>query len=185
MFQINEETMIAEDTKSGLPVNETNRGFLSNFPRCIHCNGLARPNVLMFDDNTWISDDFHAERFSLWRELALSYCIKGKNLVILEIGCGINVPTVRVSSERLLQLAPDDTVTLIRINPDHPLLSQTHVMRNRIISIQGKGLATLDTINEFMHKGTPVELNYTPSSKLYNSDDEEEDFESMSDTSSE
>jgi len=27
-----------------------------NIPKCIHCKGIARPNILMFGDYGWIPD---------------------------------------------------------------------------------------------------------------------------------
>lgn len=100
-FIVNENTMEAIDKKY---LDCSSIGFESNFPRCIQCKRLARPNVLMFEDSEWLDDEYKSSIFELWRDIAISYCETGKKLVILEIGCGINVPTVRMSSERKLIL---------------------------------------------------------------------------------
>jgi hypothetical protein len=42
-------------------------------------------------------------------------------VVILEIGAGLNVPTVRFQSEELLVMLPQAQCTLIRVNADFPL----------------------------------------------------------------
>ena len=62
------------------------------------------------------------------------------------------------------------TVTLIRVNPDFPL-SSNPTGKNRIISIKAKGLATIEKIDEFLHKPCPPELQYTPESNLYDISD--------------
>jgi len=80
-------------------------------PRCKSCGGLARPNVLMFGDDSWSPGrtSIQEVRFQAWlRSLA-----RGR-FVVIEIGAGTSVPTVRLTSE---QLAASGRVPLIRINP--------------------------------------------------------------------
>lgn len=82
-------------------------------PRCKHCHALARPNVLMFGDWSWLGHrtESQLDRFSRWlRELAQSQ----SKLVVIELGAGSAVPTVRLTSERVAQHLGG---TLIRINP--------------------------------------------------------------------
>lgn len=79
-------------------------------PCCVRCGGLARPNVLMFGDEAWCPGRTLAQqvRFRAWlRSLA-----RGK-FVVIELGAGMAVPTVRRTSE---QLAAVGRVPLIRIN---------------------------------------------------------------------
>ncbi len=82
-------------------------------PTCIHCGEIARPNILMFGDWFWIEDRtaHQEERLEQW----LNH-VKYKNLklVIIEIGAGKAVPTVRFFSERV---ANEFYAPLIRINP--------------------------------------------------------------------
>lgn len=82
------------------------------FPRCPRCGGLARPNILMFGDGWWRSErsDTQEERLADWLTEAL-----GSRLVIVELGAGTAVPTVRYFSERTARRA-----TLIRVNPREP-----------------------------------------------------------------
>lgn len=81
---------------------------LNEAPRCPECGGLARPNILLFGDGQWISSvsERQRARFDDWWRGA-------KRPVVLEMGAGTAVATVRYFSETLA--AP-----LIRINPDAP-----------------------------------------------------------------
>ena len=77
-------------------------------PRCPRCGGVGRPNVLMFGDWSWISDrtDKQHERFGSWIKSFPAV----RDLVVVEIGAGTAVPTVRAACERI-------GAPLIRINP--------------------------------------------------------------------
>lgn len=85
---------------------------LGELPACPHCGLLARPNVLMFSDAHWVGDrsDAQAARFHQWLESASST----GGMVIVEIGAGTAVPTIRFLSE---DIARHFGVSLIRINP--------------------------------------------------------------------
>jgi len=82
-------------------------------PKCPKCGDIARPNVLMFGDWTWVSNrsDDQAVRYHNWLEELQE---KQARLVIIESGAGTAVPTVRMQSQRIFrELAAD----FIRINP--------------------------------------------------------------------
>jgi len=86
---------------------------INPLPECPSCKGIARPNILMFGDWTWLSsrNDKQRGNFSAWlHKIADS---SGK-LVIIECGAGIDVPTVRHNSEAI---AARSGAKLIRINP--------------------------------------------------------------------
>ncbi|OEC90039.1 SIR2 family NAD-dependent protein deacylase [Acinetobacter sp. YK3] len=74
-------------------------------PRCSHCGNLARPNILMFDDYTWLSQRQKQQMHRLTTFLEDHY-----QPIVIELGAGTAIPTVRYFSERF---APN----LIRINP--------------------------------------------------------------------
>ncbi len=82
-------------------------------PVCPKCGAIARPNILMFGDYSWLSQraENQSVRFYNWLEK-----IENENakLVIIEIGAGKAVPTVRHKSEAI---AGRLNATLIRINP--------------------------------------------------------------------
>lgn len=74
-------------------------------PRCPHCDAVARPNILMFGDWGWLEQRTRGqeERFAEW------YGDAGR-IVVVEIGAGTAIPTVRRLGERA-------GATLLRINP--------------------------------------------------------------------
>jgi NAD-dependent SIR2 family protein deacetylase len=81
-----------------------------HLPRCPHCHGVARPNILMFNDFSWLD-----ERSRQQEEHFQSFLHQqqGKQLVVIEIGAGTAIPTIRATSEQIGR-APQATV--IRIN---------------------------------------------------------------------
>ncbi|RSE32530.1 SIR2 family NAD-dependent protein deacylase [Acinetobacter junii] len=94
-------------------IDHLNCQWLDNLPHCKHCGGLARPNILMFDDYEWI-----AQRQTQQRNRLESFINQYKQPLVIEIGAGTAIPTVRYFSERF---AP----SLIRINPRDYALPKT------------------------------------------------------------
>ncbi len=93
-------------------------------PKCRHCGEIARPNILMFGDWNWVSHRTAGQEFLFERWLEKIDDL-GYRLVIVEIGAGKAVPTVRMLSERV---ADQFYGTLIRINPrDYDIPSQRHI----------------------------------------------------------
>lgn len=80
-------------------------------PRCPHCGGLARPNILMFGDGGWIEKRSARQAARLERWLGQV----GRPLVI-ELGAGTAVPSVRHFSQAVLRRGG----RLVRINPREP-----------------------------------------------------------------
>ena len=79
----------------------------SELPRCPNCGALARPNILMFDDWHWNPTRSQQQRMllDLWLDSASAP-------LIIEIGAGRAVPTVRNFTRRMqLRGSP-----LVRIN---------------------------------------------------------------------
>lgn len=68
---------------------------LNEPPRCLDCGVLARPNVLMFNDRGWIETRSEQQRRGLDAWLR-----KVKNLVVIELGAGTAISTVRSFGER-------------------------------------------------------------------------------------
>jgi len=98
-------------------------------PACPHCQGLARPNILMFDDWGWLESrrKFQDLRLQAW-------LAKVSRLVIIEVGAGTAIPTVRRFGEHLLQ-------RLIRINP-----ADASTASPQVLSIPLGALDALDRI---------------------------------------
>ncbi len=74
-------------------------------PRCPNCGGLARPNILMFGDWDWDESRARSQLAHLQ-----SWVDQVKHLVVIELGAGTAVATVRALSEQL-------NSPLVRINP--------------------------------------------------------------------
>ena len=81
-------------------------------PCCPNCGALARPNVLMFADGNWVPARSGPQQAHYQRWLASN---RGRRLVIIELGAGIAVPTVRRLGESLA--AERARTPLVRINP--------------------------------------------------------------------
>jgi NAD-dependent SIR2 family protein deacetylase len=77
-------------------------------PACPRCQGLARPNILMFGDWGWIESRQQTQYASLHAWLG-----RVKRPVIVEIGAGTAIPSVRHFGEAARGV-------LIRINPTEP-----------------------------------------------------------------
>jgi NAD-dependent SIR2 family protein deacetylase len=104
-----------------LQVDEESFRASEPMPACPACGRLARPNVLMFGDWHWIPYRSHAQeqRFGRWLE-----SVAGSRVVVVEMGAGSAVPTVRMTSE---QVASRQGAMLIRINPREPHAPGGHV----------------------------------------------------------
>ncbi len=92
-------------------------------PKCADCGMIARPNILMFGDWNWLPyrTDEQSQRMKKW--LKKIYDEK-MNLVVVEMGAGESVPTVRMKSEHVVQIHGG---TLIRINPRDYLVPSQHI----------------------------------------------------------
>lgn len=89
-------------------VDEERCQLVSPLPRCPRCGGVARPNILMFGDGGWLAQRTRRQQLRLEAWLRQV----GK-LVVIELGAGTQVPTVRWFGE-------GQGVPLIRINPTEP-----------------------------------------------------------------
>jgi len=87
-------------------VDEKQCFLTSPLPDCPKCGSVARPNILMFDDWDWIETRTNRQRmrFEAW-------LLSVERLVVVELGAGRAIPTVRNMSERNGQ-------RVIRINTD-------------------------------------------------------------------
>lgn len=99
---------------------------VTSLPACPCCGGLARPNVLMFSDGEWISTrtDAQLRRLEAWLG-------RVKRPVVMELGAGTAVPTVRWFGASLH--AP-----IIRIN-----LRESAMGRDMGVGLPGRALETL------------------------------------------
>jgi NAD-dependent SIR2 family protein deacetylase len=90
-------------------------------PRCRRCGAVARPNILMFGDYAWLASRTHAQR----RRLDAFLAERGEApCVVVELGAGTGVPTIRQLSEQLGRRAG---TTVVRINPREPDIRAPHL----------------------------------------------------------
>lgn len=105
-------------------------------------SNLARPNILMFGDFNFIGSRTHAQNIR-YQEFC-SMAIPIEPFVVIEIGAGTAVPTIRYTSESLVE--NNKNAALIRINPNEahiPIL----LNQQQCISLPMPGLEALDAIN--------------------------------------
>jgi NAD-dependent SIR2 family protein deacetylase len=105
---------------------------VGELPSCPNCGGLARPNILMFGDWGWVPHRSQAQLDALteWRRAQ-------QRLVVIEIGAGTAVPTVR----RQAELASAASGSLIRINTREP-----EVRHGRGVSLPAGAAEALRTL---------------------------------------
>jgi len=97
----------------------------SALPVCHSCGGLARPNILMFGDWGWIDTRTRLQDAALREWMG-----RTKRLVIIEIGAGSAIPTVRYFGEAARG-------TLIRINPTEPEVPNEYGFSLRMSGLEG------------------------------------------------
>ncbi len=83
----------------------------SVLPTCPRCGELARPNILMFGDRSWISHASERQESAFENWLGT---LGDKRLVIIECGAGTAIPSIRWISSNV---AEKTNSHLIRINP--------------------------------------------------------------------
>jgi NAD-dependent SIR2 family protein deacetylase len=118
------EVAIDEETMRAVPP----------LPACPNCGALARPNILMFGDGGWDSSQSDAQhrRLNTWLRT-----LDSGRTVIIELGAGMAVPTIRIMSEDFVDRPGG---MLIRINPREPDVPAGH------LAIPMGALATLRAI---------------------------------------
>lgn len=110
---------------------------LSELSTCPKCGGLGRPNVLMFGDREWsdqraVAQDYRQE--SWLREIT--------NPVVIEIGAGVAIPSVRHFSQRMIY---EFDARLIRVNP-----KDSQVPRDCDVGLPLGALAAISAINSVL-----------------------------------
>jgi NAD-dependent SIR2 family protein deacetylase len=109
---------------------------VSDLPRCPHCGGIARPNILMFGDWSWQGrrERVQAQALAQWRS-------EVKHLAVIELGAGTDIPSVRAHCER-------QGMPVIRINPREPQLRDGNGGRGGV----GLALGALEALTKIGHR---------------------------------
>lgn len=98
----------------------------SDMPTCPYCGGLARPNILMFGDWHWLN-----RRERLQRNAMNKWLKQSENPVVIEIGAGTTIPTVRMMGQSI-------NAPMIRINA-----REAQVLHSRDVSLPMEALTGL------------------------------------------
>ncbi|SAK72529.1 silent information regulator protein Sir2 [Caballeronia catudaia] len=112
-------------------VNETTSELESPMPRCPRCGALARPNILMFGDWGWVGLPYEKQQQRL-----AAWISSVSKLVVVEVGAGKALPTVRRFSERF------SAQRLIRIN-----LRESNTNPSHGVGLGGSAAATLKMLD--------------------------------------
>ncbi|MFB3855282.1 MAG: NAD-dependent deacetylase [Vicinamibacterales bacterium] len=117
------------------------------YPWCPGCDGMARPNILMFWDSEWDGSrsEIQESRLEGWLR-----SISGR-IAIIECGAGAALATVRGFSE---SVAARFGGTLVRINPREPEtpFEPGEGCRPRGISLRAGALAALRAIDGMLEE---------------------------------
>lgn len=94
---------------------------LKNLPICPNCGAMARPNVFIFRDRHYVSKrtDAQKERFNRFVRAA-----QGKKSLVLEIGSGPTIKTIRKLSQKLGQ---NLEARILRINLHDSEIEPPHI----------------------------------------------------------
>lgn len=132
---------------------------------CKKCGNLGRPNVMMFDDTTYYHNTIAYKTYKLW-ELGVEELVKNNNnisVVLLEIGCGNRVPTLRMESEDIIEsmLSKSDgfqpqytddgrcKIKTIRVNLEECYCDDDCVDAN-YLCIKDKALHFMESVDSFL-----------------------------------
>ena len=88
--------------------------WVAEMPRCPACGAIARPNILMFGDWGWVNPhaDNDVEQLEEWLGSL-------RNPVVIEMGAGKDIPSVRAHTARV---ARRHDAFVVRLNPrDHAI----------------------------------------------------------------
>jgi NAD-dependent SIR2 family protein deacetylase len=103
-----------------VPVDETTMR-ARVVPRCPACGGVARPNILMFNDWEWVEHRSAAQRRRLDAFLAAHAT---DPMVVVEMGAGTALPSIRATSERA---GHRPGCRVVRINPREAQIERPHL----------------------------------------------------------
>ncbi|WP_303723085.1 Sir2 family NAD-dependent protein deacetylase [Malonomonas rubra] len=122
-----------------IPIDEsTMRAELA--PKCPNCKRVARPNILMFGDYSWLHQRTAAQEDNFDAFLQQN---QNGQMVIVEMGAGSAIPTIRNLSERL---GRQQQTKVLRINPREPQVCAPH------LSFPCGAVSALQEIDKLLNK---------------------------------
>lgn len=125
---------------SFVPDVDTDRCLLQNeLPRCSHCGEVARPNILLFNDSSWLSNRCETQGAELE-----SFLSRVKSPLVIEIGAGTAVPSVREFGE---QVAHELGTNFVRLN-----LRESSVFSENAIGLSAGALDGINLIDQRLNQ---------------------------------
>jgi len=109
------------EDREEVPVDEVTMR-AGRVPACPRCGGVARPNILMFGDWSWIPARSQEQGRRV--DATLSRLGDGAPLVVIELGAGTAIPSIR---HRTQQLGTRRGALAVRVNPREPDIGPPHV----------------------------------------------------------
>lgn len=146
----------SEATGSSVELEEDARVQWSHSPPICQCCGLPiRPCVLMFGDTDPVllrRLKATADAYQAWEDSMEATVISEPNsyrLVVLEIGCGERVPSVRLETEAVVGdvLERGGRATLIRLNPEGVLPEAPGALREHTLLLRATAAAALTRLD--------------------------------------
>lgn len=113
-------------------VDENTCRLLNHAPVCPFCGGMARPNILMFNDYSWV------EQPAMFSRMRLDNWVRNQSeILVIELGAGTAIPTARNFGERWAN-------RFIRINPQQAGVRGGE----KNVGLQGNALDILQEIDD-------------------------------------
>jgi NAD-dependent SIR2 family protein deacetylase len=112
----------------------------ASLPQCPNCGQLVRPNIYIFQDKTFVPTRVREQKNRLEAFLTQN---KAKKILVIEIGAGAVVKTIRHWTNRFIR---DYNAQVIRINPD-PKDAQIDLPH---LNIPETGLKSLQIMADFL-----------------------------------
>ncbi|XP_064611738.1 uncharacterized protein LOC135475733 [Liolophura sinensis] len=125
-----------------------------NFAECQHCVSTtlpARPNIRLFNDDHWISEHILDMEGKFHRFVKDNLACRLKKFVVIEIGVGVTVDTVRPTTDKLAENYKD-LCTLVRINPIEPEVPDNR----KHISLRMTALEALEQIDKYINEANLI-----------------------------
>eukprot|EP00347_Sterkiella_histriomuscorum_P023252 403335367 len=86
-------------------------------PCCPKCNKLTRPNILLWNDSTFVWERQFAQK-DKFNQFVWNCLFQDKRILVLEVGAGTEYQAMRVEGEQLAQRFGSELgASVIRINP--------------------------------------------------------------------
>ena len=169
-FRVDRATMLAPEGAPERPSSAGGPCWETNHPTCPSSGARARPAILMFGDAAYLDDEAQAAAWERWTAAVLAEARahawreppgSALRVVLLEVGCGGTVRTVRHQSEALAEelLEAGAHATLVRVNPDLPLADDPS-RQPQTISVLSTGLAAIQKMDDALRALDPVSYTH-------------------------